>query len=271
MIDVLYDLNWKIGQFGTFLVAGIGDTDFGDDHDTVFDFGAGVKYELADNLVWRTALRSFNYLERGFGDNDFGIDSELIFYFGGSRSSGSGSASTRRPAAPAVAAAPTPAPTPTPAPDADQDGVPDSRDNCPDTPRNYAVDTSGCPIPIEEVARIELLVNFDFDGSEVRAEYFSEIEEVADFLRQYPDVIAELEGHTDGRGTDVYNQGLSERRANAVRNVLINQFNVQGSRVSAQGFGESQPVASNNTDSGRAQNRRVITVILKTLQNYQPR
>lgn len=149
--------------------------------------------------------------------------------------------------------------------------MPDSGDACPDTPRNYAVDERGCPIPVEEVARVELLVNFEFDRSEVRPQYFDEIEEVANFMAQYPDVVVELEGHTDSTGTDEYNQGLSERRANAVRDVMINRFNVRASRITARGFGESQPATSNSTSEGRAQNRRVITVIIKTLQNYQPR
>jgi OOP family OmpA-OmpF porin len=121
------------------------------------------------------------------------------------------------------------------------------------------------------VARVELQVNFDFDRSEVKPEYFSEIEEVADFMEQYPDVVIELEGHTDSVGTEEYNRGLSQRRADAVRQVLIDRFDVQGSRITATGFGESQPIASNDTSAGRAQNRRVMTVIIKTLQNYQPR
>jgi OOP family OmpA-OmpF porin len=124
---------------------------------------------------------------------------------------------------------------------------------------------------VEEVARVELMVNFDFDRSEVKPEYFSEIEEVSDFMAQYPDVVIELEGHTDSRGTEQYNLGLSDRRAAAVRQVMIDRFNVQASRISSRGFGESQPVASNDTDTGRAQNRRVMTVIIKTLQNYRPR
>ena len=64
---------------------------------------------------------------------------------------------------------------------------------------------------------------------------------------------------------------FDQEEADAVRDVLINRFNVSGSRISAEGFGESQPVASNESDAGRAENRRVITVIIKTLQNYRPR
>jgi OOP family OmpA-OmpF porin len=118
---------------------------------------------------------------------------------------------------------------------------------------------------------VELLVNFDFDKADVKPEFLSEIEDVALFMEQHPDVVVELEGHTDSRGTEAYNLDLSQRRADAVRAELIERFEVASSRVSARGFGESQPVASNDSNAGRASNRRVITVIIKTLQRYQPR
>ena len=260
-LDFLYDLNWNIGALSTFVVSGFGNTNFQGENDTLWDLGAGIEYQLTESLSWRTAIRRFNYFGRNFEDIDLGIDSALVFRFGGGS------------ARPAVTSAPGPSAQAevNQVADADRDGVPDSRDKCPDTPRNYAVDDDGCPIAVEEVARVELLVNFDFDHSQVKPEYFSAIEEVAVFMEQYPDVVIELEGHTDSRGTEEYNRGLSERRANAVRQVLLSRFNVQASRVSAQGFGELQPVASNDTDAGRAQNRRVITVIIKTLQNYRPR
>jgi OmpA-OmpF porin, OOP family len=270
-LDLIYDLGVNLGAFDTFVVGGVGNSNFGGENDTLFDLGGGVSYKISDKWTWRTAIRSFQYMDRDHEDSDIGVDTALIYRFGGSESRPAAPARTAA-ARPAAAAAPERAPAaPAAAPDADRDGVPDSRDNCPDTPRNYAVDADGCPIPVEEVARVELMVNFDFDRSEVKPEYFSEIEEVADFMAQYPDVVIELEGHTDSRGTEQYNLGLSDRRANAVRQVMIDRFNVQASRVSARGFGESRPVSSNDTDSGRADNRRVMTVIIKTLQNYRPR
>ncbi|NQV71434.1 MAG: OmpA family protein [Pseudohongiella sp.] len=268
-LDLLYDLNRRIGALNTFVVSGFGNTDFQGENDTLWDLGVGFEVKLSANLSWRTAVRTFNYLGRDHEDSDAGVDSALVYRFGGggstrssaSRQSQSQSQSQPQPRNEVVA---------TPA-DADRDGVPDSRDNCPETPRSYAVDADGCPIPVEEVARVELLVNFDFDRSQVKPEYFSEIEEVANFMQQHPDIIVELEGHTDSRGTEEYNRGLADRRVSAVRQVLIDRFRIQASRVSTIGIGESQPVASNDTEAGRAQNRRVITVIIKTLQNYKPR
>lgn len=261
-VDVLYTFGAIDRAITTFAVTGLGNTNFQGENESLWNLGGGINVKLTDRLSWRTAVRSYQYRHMDQEDRDIGVDSALVYRFGGSRPA--------RPVAAAPAPAPAPAAAPAPA-DADGDGVPDSRDNCPDTPRNYAVDANGCPIPIEEVARVELEVHFDFDQAVVKPEYFSEIEEVAQFMRQYPDVIVELEGHTDSTGTDEYNMGLSDRRANAVRQVLLDRFSIQGSRVTARGFGESQPIASNDTPAGRAQNRRVITVIIKTLQNYRPR
>ncbi|PCI77749.1 MAG: hypothetical protein COB20_07495 [SAR86 cluster bacterium] len=262
-LDAIYDLGVNLGVFDTFVVGGVGNTNFGGENDTVWDIGGGVSYKISDQWSWRTAVRSFNYRDRDHEDGDVGIDTALVYRFGGNKS---------RPAvARAPAAAARPAAAPAPASDADRDGVPDSRDNCPDTPRSYAVDADGCPIPVEEVARVELMVNFDFDRSEVKSEYFSEIEEVVDFMARFPDVDIELEGHTDSRGTEVYNLDLSDRRVAAVRQVMIDRFNVQASRVSSRGFGESQPVASNESDAGRAENRRVMTVLINTTESYRPR
>jgi OOP family OmpA-OmpF porin len=265
-VDGFYDFDFNFAGFQPFAVTGLGNSNFDGDNEMTWDLGGGFKYQITDNIVWRTAFRSFQYFDRDHEDSDLGIDSSLVFYFGGAKR-------------PQAAAAPTPsratatpaAPRTASAPDADRDGVADANDDCPETPRNYAVDSDGCPIPVEEIARVELMVSFDFDKSDVKAEYFDEIQKVTDFMKQYSDVVIELEGHTDSRGTPVYNQDLSERRAAAVRQVMIDQFAISSARVSSSGLGESQPASTNNTDAGRADNRRVMTVIIKTLQNYQPR
>ena len=254
--DLYYNLT--TGQRVTpFLATGLGNMNFDGENETVLDFGAGVNVKLSDRWSWRTAVRNFQFLGRDMEDADYGFDTALVYRFGLPR---------RAP----VAAAPTPTPAPAPL-DSDGDGVPDSRDACPDTPRTYAVDDRGCPIPLEEVARIDLQVNFDFDRAEVKPEYLPEIRRVVEFMNEHPDVIVELEGHTDSTGTEEYNQGLSQRRVNAVRDVLVGQMGAQASRITAVGYGEARPVASNNTPEGRAQNRRVVSVMIKTVQRFQPR
>ncbi|MDP3979623.1 MAG: OmpA family protein [Pseudomonas sp.] len=117
------------------------------------------------------------------------------------------------------------------------------------------------PAPVAEepaqVVRVELDVKFDFDKAQVKEESYGDIKNLADFMKQYPQTSTTVEGHTDSVGTDTYNQQLSEKRASAVREVLVNQYGVEGERVNAAGYGEAQPVADNATESGRAINRRV--------------
>jgi OmpA-OmpF porin, OOP family len=159
--------------------------------------------------------------------------------------------------------------------DEDGDGVFDRRDRCPDTPPNTPVRHNGCPLPTypdtaapaepvaeaAEPVRVELDVKFDFDKSVVKEESQGDIKALADFMNQYPQTSTVVEGHTDSDGSDAYNQGLSERRANAVRDVLVNQYGVAADRVSSEGYGESRPVADNGTDEGRAVNRRVEAAV----------
>lgn len=259
-LDVLYTLGPVDRFVSPFVVSGLGNTNFQGENESLWNVGGGLSFKISDRISLRTAVRNYKYNNRDHEDGDWGVDTALVYRFGGSPRPVAAAPAPAAPAAPAAAPG-----------DSDQDGVPDNRDRCPDTPRNYAVDADGCPIPVEEIARVELEVNFDFDMSVVKPEFFGEIEEVAQFMNQYPDVVVELEGHTDSVGTDAYNLGLSDRRANAVRQVLVDRFTIQGNRVTARGFGESQPAASNDTPAGRAENRRVITVIVKTLQNYRPR
>ena len=108
-----------------------------------------------------------------------------------------------------------------------------------------------------EAVRVELDVKFDFDKAQVKPESYGDIKNLADFLTQYPQTTTVVEGHTDAVGSDAYNQSLSERRANAVRDVLVNQYGVGSDRVNAVGYGESRPVADNASAEGRAVNRRV--------------
>ncbi len=141
--------------------------------------------------------------------------------------------------------------------DDDADGVNNCIDKCAGTPSDLAVDAKGCPIP--EVLKIK--VNFDFDKSDIKAEYHQELADFAAYAKQLPGTVIEIGGHTDAKGSDEYNQKLSQRRANSVRDYLIKNFGMNGKLLTAVGFGESKPVASNDTDAGRAENRRMEAVL----------
>ena len=87
------------------------------------------------------------------------------------------------------------------------------------------------------------------------------ISKVANFLKKYGGVSATVEGHTDANGSDQYNEKLSQSRANAVRDMLVSKYGIAANRLTAKGYGESKPIASNETVDGSAQNRRVVAVM----------
>ena len=133
--------------------------------------------------------------------------------------------------------------------DSDGDGVPDHLDRCPDTPKGATVNDVGC-------WAFEGTVLFGFDKYDIRSEAYPLLDEVVSILRQNPGVEVEIQGHTDGIGNAAYNQRLSENRAKAVMDYLVSH-GIASYRLSAKGYGLTQPIESNDTEEGRAKNRRV--------------
>ncbi len=148
--------------------------------------------------------------------------------------------------------------------DADGDGVPDDEDQCPDTEAGARVDETGCYIVLEEEVTIDMNIEFDTDKAAIKPEHLEELSRAVNFLRRYPETQAVIEGHTDSDGSAAYNQGLSERRAKAVYSYLIDEAGIEAGRLSSAGFGESQPIADNNTADGKQRNRRVSAVVSGT-------
>lgn len=157
--------------------------------------------------------------------------------------------------APAPAAAPAPQPAPAPAPakpaDTDGDGVVDANDKCPDTPKGDRVGTHGCSCDVTRH------VHFAFDSAELTEAGKATLDEMAEQLQRLSFISGTVIGHTDSIGSDAYNQSLSERRAQTVAAYLEGKGIAVG-RLKATGAGESQPIADNGTNEGRAQNRRVV-------------
>ena len=148
--------------------------------------------------------------------------------------------------------------------DSDGDGVPDSIDACPGTPMNVVVDERGCPVPVDitDELKMELRVFFDNDKSTIKSQYQPEIAKVAEKMREYPNSTARIEGHASKTGPSArYNQRLSEARAVAVKSMLTNEFGIAPNRISTVGYGYDQPIAPNDTEEGRAMNRRVYAII----------
>ena len=164
--------------------------------------------------------------------------------------------------------------------DSDGDGVPDYMDKCPGTPKGVEVDKDGCPLPVvapaaapapaalapvvaPAPAKLVLTgVNFDFDMAVIRPDDVDKLDRDVATLKEWGNVKVEVAGHTDSIGTDEYNMGLSQRRADAVRNYLVDK-GIPAERLTVKGYGESQPVNDNTTSEGRFGNRRVELIPLQ--------
>ena len=141
--------------------------------------------------------------------------------------------------------------------DSDKDGVCDGLDKCPDTPEISKVDANGCPV----MAVIRLYVQFEYKKSVVKPEFFNEIKKLGDFMKNHPNLNATIEGHTDNIAAADYNLKLSKERAEAVMKVLIEREKIDPKRLTAVGYGLTKPIASNDTEEGRAKNRRVEALL----------
>lgn len=242
--DITYSLNgtynFLLGKskFTPYLTAGLG----GDyiEHKSLngLNAGIGARWFLTDNIVLRPEVRYINLLS---GREDYLISLGLNFLFG------------KTPiAAPVAAPAPVqtvePAPTPEPKPAPVPEPVP-----------------APIPAPILEkvVETITLQVYFDTAKSVVKEQYYPEIEKFAAYLNRYPDVKAEIQGHTDNVGDPKKNVILSRNRAKAIMDILVKKYNIDSARLSARGYGQEKPIAPNTTREGREKNRRVEAVISK--------
>ncbi|GAB3375831.1 OmpA family protein [Spongiibacter taiwanensis] len=236
---------------------------------TQLNVGGGLRYALSEAWSLRGDARYFYGTDNETGDGIVSLG--LSYAFGG--------------------AAPAPAPAPAAPADSDADGVPDSVDQCPATPAGVAVDARGCALDkdgdgvpnyrdkcpntpagrkvdqfgckyvLKQTESIKLEINFALDSDAIPAAYRGELEKVASFMKKYGGVKAVIEGHADSTGAAAYNKQLSQRRADAVRNALIQGYGIEPNRLSAVGYGEERPVASNSTAEGRKANRRVVAVM----------
>ncbi len=152
-----------------------------------------------------------------------------------------------------------------------------SREVCPSSNTNYTITATGPggtqtsattvsvtpPPPAPKVIdRLTLHINFDFDKAVIRKADIPELEKAVAFVKKYPGARVSVEGHTDSIGSEQYNQGLSERRATAVKDYLVKAGAADPSRIQTVGYGKTRPIADNKTKQGRFENRRVEVLIL---------
>lgn len=245
-----------IYNFANGIYAGLGfnQSEFHIESDTFARGTLGYSFPFADRWNVRTEYNIQN--DGDFTDHLIGASINYAFGIESSRTE------------------PRPSPTPEPerdtqtdqdrSADSDGDGVPDSRDNCADTPRNHVVDDEGCTVHVEQNVRHELVVNFEFDSAEVRNRFYGDIEELADLMKEHEDVSIEIGGHTDLIGPREYNQDLSERRAEAVKETLVERFDIDEDRISTRGYGMSRPVVDEVSLEANPRNRRIEATLSAT-------
>jgi len=147
--------------------------------------------------------------------------------------------------------------------DSDGDGVLDPDDRCPKTPIGVKVDRYGCPTAAKMVGKMVLEgVNFASGKAKFAPGSEAKLDELYESLKAYPDLRIEIQGYTDSWGKASANKALSEKRAKAVMNYLIDK-GIASYRLKAVGYGEVNPIASNQTKAGRAKNRRIEILPLK--------
>ena len=244
-----YELTSDVSLY-TLVGAGVEifDTEANGNQDGIFgEYGAGVKYKVADNFALKFDVR--HLIEADHGDNNLLYNVGFAIPFG----------EVSKPAPVVEAPAPVvakPAPVAQAPKDSDGDGVIDSLDECPNTMAKAKVDSVGC------MTLVNLNINFDTDKSVIKDSYNTRIVEFANMMKSNPKLKANIAAHTDSVGSDAYNQKLSERRAAATVEAL-KALKVDPSKITATGYGETKPVATNTTAEGRAENRRVEAIMVK--------
>lgn len=211
---------------------------YDDDTYGMVNYGGGIKYYLNRNLALRGDVRHIYSFEDSL-NNMIGTVG-LTYNFGGKRE-------------PEPLAAPEPAPVarvlPTPEPEPEPEEIP----------------TVGIeefePEPVTKKLAINMKIEFDLDKAEVKPIYRDSLKKVADFMKQYPQTHAVVEGHTCNLASAAYNLKLSQERANNVRNYLIREFGIAPERLEARGYGLTRPIADNGTEEGRQENRRVMIIV----------
>lgn len=209
--------------------------------------GAGAEFGISDRLSIRA---EYEWFDAEVGDLQ-SVSLGFAWHFGEKAEAAPMAAAVVAPPAPVAAPAPPPPPPPPPPADSDGDGVTDDQDACPGTPAGAKVNARGC-----EEQLVLQGVTFETNSARLTPNSTLTLDSVAEILRRRPNFNIEVRGHTDSTGSDEINTRLSQQRAESVMEYLVSQ-GVPAERLSAVGYGATQPVASNDTAEGRAQNRRV--------------
>jgi len=150
--------------------------------------------------------------------------------------------------------------------DSDNDGVSDNIDRCADTPVTVKVDSMGCTLYSEQAVEIKLNIAFANNSSIVEPALVDDIQRLADFMKEYTNTSVEIEGHTSITGTTDYNLMMSKKRAESVKSILVNKFNIDASRLTTKGYGQTQLLSTDNTIAAHKLNRRVVAKVATSVK-----
>lgn len=262
-----------------YISAGVGygkvSTDGGDVENALLSLGYGVQVAVTDNFFARAEVRYDDMVNEVVEHNNYVLEAGYRF---GSQTTASDYSSannmtdeadkTKADAQAKAAAAKAKADADAKAKaaqaaaaaklDSDKDGVIDTADKCKGTPTNTTVDKDGCP----EFKGSLQGVFFETSSARLTESSKTVLDNAATELKRYPNVSVEVQAFTDSRGSDALNQKISQERADSVRTYLLNK-GVSADKITAKGYGEANPVASNETVEGRAANRRVELSVKK--------
>lgn len=286
-LDGLYTFDWFEGSgWAPYVVAGLGrmsynvrDTNGFKESDHTLNAGAGIKYAFTKNFHLRLDGRG----TVGFRHGDLGasVNTALVYVFGKHHSQSDASDKYTKPVVAEVveeveevqetveetvedstnvAAVIV---------DSDGDGIPDHLDECPNTTAGAKVDEKGCYILLTENHEFTLNVTFASGSSVLNKDSIDDVRDLAAFLTEYPNTQVTIEGHSDSTGSAALNKRLSQQRADAVKQSLVEDFGIQESRVSSIGYGITRPIADNATVEGRAKNRRVVAQVSAEVTKIQ--
>ena len=278
----LFSLNgdyyfFNSGDFYTFATAGISyqhidNKEFDRDNEAMFNYGVGVKYALSDMI--NIYAKAAHFTDFADDNNELHLTTGLGFSFGKTQQAPVKTQSLQEQAQEL---------------DSDNDGVVDTKDNCPDTPQGAPVDTKGCALDSDNdgvidlhdrcqgtplgydvdakgcIGNYDLDITFGYDLDTLNDDAIEQLSEFALYIKANKETIAHVEigGHTDSIGSASYNQTLSQKRAKSVYDALIG-LNISKDLLSYKGYGEEKPKVANDTEKNRATNRRIEATITRS-------
>ena len=217
------------------------------------NIGAGYNFEVNDRLSFYSEAAIYKDVDYGYIDQ--GVKLGLNYTFGDVKQA-------------AVSIKPKVAVTAVVAKvlDSDNDGVSDNIDRCADTPATVKVDSMGCTLYSEHAVEIKLNIAFANNSSIVEPALVDDIQRLADFMKEYTITSVEIEGHTSITGTADYNLMMSKKRAESVKSILVNKFNIDASRLTTKGYGQTQLLSADNTIAAHKLNRRVVAKVATSVK-----